>query len=120
MTSLDDHADALGVQNFQQKFGDLVGEPFLNLGLSRKMIHHAGQLGESNQMPIGNISHGGMSDEREQVMGADRFDRDVLQNDHAGFLALFHGKDPDAKLGLAQSGAEFVVPGAGNALGTVA
>ena len=81
MFGLDDHADAARMQVVVEPVGDLLGEAFLHLGAVGEEFHHAGEFGQSENAVAGQVSDVRDADERQQVMLADRPDRDGARQD---------------------------------------
>src|SRR4051794_24790668 len=87
MHSLDNHADALRLENVVDRVGDLRGHLFLDLQAPGVDVHHAGQLGDADHAAVWNVSNPGPPDDRRHVMLAMAFEADVPQHDH--FIVAF-------------------------------
>ena len=69
-------ADAFGFQVLLQPVGDLFGEPFLHLGPASEVLDDPGQFGQPQDAPAGQVADVGGAGERQQVVFADRPQRD--------------------------------------------
>ena len=78
---LDDHADAHRSQVGVEPVGDLLGQPLLHLRAVREQLDHPGQLGQPEDPVAGQVADVRHADERQQVVLADRPDRDVAGED---------------------------------------
>ena len=70
---------AASLEFFVEKVGNLLGESFLELGLMSEGINDASEFGDANNSLIGQVSHMGVAQERQQVMLADRVKGNVPQ-----------------------------------------
>ena len=61
--------------------GDLAGEPFLGLEVAGEQPHHPGQLGQPENPRAGQVADMSYSDKRQQMMLADRMQRNRAGND---------------------------------------
>src|SRR5215204_1172956 len=66
--SFDRNADALGCEVLLQPVGDLLGQPFLDLQVSREQFHYPSQFGQAQDPLAGKISDVGDAVERQQVV----------------------------------------------------
>jgi hypothetical protein len=74
---LDHHADAARTQVQVEPRRDLLGQALLDLRAVGEMLHHPGQLGQSEDAVAGQVADVRDADERQQVVLAHRPDRDV-------------------------------------------
>ena len=73
---LEHHPYPPGPEPGGQALGDLLGLPLLNLRPGREMLHQPGQLGQPDDALAGQIADVRQAGERQQVMLADRAERD--------------------------------------------
>ena len=74
---LDHDADAARVEALVEVVGDLAGEPLLGLDAAGEELHGARELGEPEDPVGGQVADVGDARERQQVVLAQRADRDV-------------------------------------------
>jgi hypothetical protein len=87
---LDDDPDAGGAQDVHDRIGDLVGHALLNLEPAGEDVHDARDLGQTQDLPVGDVGDVGPAEEREQVVLAHRVELDVANHDHALVSLLEH------------------------------
>ena len=75
---LDHDADPLRLQAILQEMGDLLGQPLLDLQPPCVGLDDARDLREADDPAPRDVGHGGGAEERQQVMLAERVERDVL------------------------------------------
>ena len=78
---LDHDADSEGRQSVLEMVGDLAGEPLLGLGAAGEELDGPGQLGQSQDPVGGQVADVRDARERQQVVLAQRADRDVAHQD---------------------------------------
>ncbi len=86
MFGLNDEDSATRSQPLVDGFGDLGGQTLLELGSAGVRLHHPGQLGQPNDLPVWYVAYVGLADERHEVMFAERMQGYVSHEDH---LAMF-------------------------------
>ena len=74
--------DAAGGQVLVEPAGDLLGHPLLHLRPLGEQLHDPGQLGQPEDPLAGQVADGRGPGEGQQVVLADRGERDVLGDDH--------------------------------------
>ena len=81
---LDHHQDPPGVEGLLDGVGDLGGHPLLDLQALGEAVDQAGQLGEPGDPAVRprDVGHVGPPHERDQVVLAQRGERDVADHDH--------------------------------------
>ena len=89
MASLDDHADALGFDHFLNGFGDLRGQPLLNLQPAGEQFNQPRNFAEAKNPAIGDVGHMHFAEKREQMVLAQAEHFNVFDDDH---LVIIHGK----------------------------
>lgn len=83
VAGLDNHADPLGFQDCIQRIADLLPQPFLNLQTPCKNIDDPGYFAQSDDEFVRDVSDVHFSEERQEVMFAERVTFDVFDDDHA-------------------------------------
>src|SRR6266481_4621098 len=68
MFRLHDYSDAVGLETFHERLGNLRGEIFLNLQTPRKNIDNACDFRQTDHFSVRNIRYVRASDERQQMM----------------------------------------------------
>lgn len=56
VAGLDDHGDALRLQHLGERERDLLGQALLDLQAARKHLGNAGELGEADYAPVGDVA----------------------------------------------------------------
>src|SRR5438045_2897397 len=84
-----DHTDALWLDDFLNGFGDLGCQALLNLQPPREDFHQSGQLAESDDLSVRNVSDVYLPEERQHVMLAEAEHLDIFDYDH---LVIVHGE----------------------------
>ena len=79
------------LQHLHDGVGNLVGEPLLNLQPTGEHLHDPGELGETDDLAVGDIGDVGAPEERQQVVLTQRVQLDVPHQDHAVVLLLEQG-----------------------------
>ncbi len=69
---------------------DLVGHPLLHLEPPGEHVHNARDLGQPQDLAVGNVGHVGPPEERQQVVLAQGVELDVPHHDHALVAFLEH------------------------------
>src|SRR5919106_1503918 len=92
---LDDDEDAPGVEGLFDRVRNLGGEPFLHLGPSREGVDDPGQLRQPRDLAllVGDVSHLGLADERNELVPAQGEQRDVAHHDHLVVAYVEDGVD---------------------------
>ena len=85
---LEDDADPLRLQPFLQELGDLLGEAFLDLEPARVHLDDARDLREPDHAAARDVGDRGGPEERQQVVLAERVERDVLDDDHLAVVDI--------------------------------
>ena len=88
---LEHHPDALGRELGLEPVGDLLGEPLLDLQAAGEQLDHPGQLGQAEDALAGQVADVGDPGERQQVVLAQRVERDV-PGQHQLVVALVVGE----------------------------
>ena len=78
---LDHDADALGLEPLGEVLGDLGREALLGLGTSGEELHRTRELRQPEDPRAGQVAHVGHAGEGQQVVLAQRVDRDVGDQD---------------------------------------
>ena len=94
MIRLDHDADARRLEHAAERIGNLIGEPLLDLEPPRKDLDDAGNLGQPDDPPVGQIRDVRTAEERQHVVLAHRVDLDVAHADHA-FVLFFEQRVAD-------------------------
>ena len=84
--------------------GDLRVHLLLHLQAARIGVHHAGELGNADDLPVRQIADMGAADDRRKMMLAMRLKADIAQHDHLVIaFDLFEGtlKENDRIVGIA-------------------
>ena len=115
MLGLDHDDHPAGIQLLHQGFGDLAGEPLLNLGPLGVQVHQPGDLRQAGDPAVlaGDVADVGHPVERHQVMLAGGIERDLLDDHHLVVILVEHGVQ-DA-LGLGVEPGEHLAVGARDA-----
>ena len=79
---LDDDADALRLEPVLEELRDLLGEPLLDLEPARVHLDDARDLREPDHPAARDVGDRRRPEERQQVVLAERVERDVLDDDH--------------------------------------
>ena len=87
VASIDD-ADPKGLQPLHQQVGDLLGEALLDLEAAGVHVDDARDLREPDDAPVRDVGHRRRPEERQQVVLAERVERDVLDDDHLAVVDL--------------------------------
>ena len=82
VTRLDHHGDSLGVELFHQEVGQLFGQPFLHLRALGEHVDDAGNLGQPDDLAVGDVGDVRLPDDRQQMMLAKADEANVLDQDH--------------------------------------
>ena len=90
MHRLDHDADALWLEHVLHRLRDLLGEPLLHLEPAREHVDDARQLGQADDLAIGDVRDVRASEEREHVVLAQRIELDVAHHDHAAVRFAEH------------------------------
>src|SRR5699024_891733 len=109
------HHDGAGrVEVFHNRFDDLGGQAFLDLGTAGVEVHQAGQFRQPGDLAFlrRDVADVGVSVERDQVVLAHRIKRDVFDQDQL-FVRKVKGGAQDFGRVPVQAGKEFAV-GPGN------
>jgi len=77
---LDDHV--LGVEDLLEAAEDLLVEALLDLRASREILDDTVQLGEADDLPVGEVAHVGHATEEQEVVLTHRGEGDVLLEDN--------------------------------------
>ena len=98
MLGLEHDADAARVQFLLHVIGDLFGEPLLHLEVPGEQLDHARELGQADQPVAWHVADMGNAAERQQMVLAQRVERDVAHEHELGVLLLVrergHGELP--------------------------
>mmetsp|Transcript_29315 Transcript_29315/g.97021 ORF Transcript_29315/g.97021 Transcript_29315/m.97021 type:complete len:304 (-) Transcript_29315:16-927(-) len=87
---LDDDADAAGPAGLGDGLGDLRREPLLHLQALREHVGDARELGQAQDLAVGDVGDVALAEEGHDVVLAERVELDVLDEDH---LAVVLGED---------------------------
>ena len=79
---LHDHADALGIEPGLEEVRDLLGQPLLDLEPACIGLDDARDLGQPDHAPARDVRHGRGAEERQEMVLAQRVERDVLDDHH--------------------------------------
>ena len=104
MGGFDHHGDAFWLQHLLDAIGDLRVHLLLHLKAARIGVHHAGELGNADDLPGGEITDMGAADDRRKMMLAMGLKPDIAQHDHLVItLDLFEGalEENDGIVGIA-------------------
>src|SRR6266852_7836020 len=83
MLCFDDDHHSGRAQLFEEKVGDLRREPLLNLRLLGHQIGHTREFRQPDNSPfLRYVSNVRYADERQEMMLADRINRDAFDDDH--------------------------------------
>ena len=82
MGRLQDDADALRFEPLLEELRDLLGEPFLDLEAAGVHLDHARDLGQPDDTTARDVRHRRRPEERQEVVLAQRVERDVPHDDH--------------------------------------
>ena len=88
---LDHDADALGRQPVVEEVGDLLGHALLDLEPARVHLDDARDLREADDLAPRDVGDRRRPEERQQVVLAQRVERDVLDDDHLRVLDVEDG-----------------------------
>lgn len=72
VAGLDDHGHAHRLERILYAVADLCRKAFLNLQAARECVHHAGDLAQAGDTPVGDIRHVRFAKERQHVVLAQR------------------------------------------------
>jgi hypothetical protein len=97
VAGFDDDSDALGLDHFLDRLGDLGGEALLNLQATRKEFDEARDFAEADDTSVGDVGDVNLAEEREQVVLAEAEDLDVFDDDH---FIVVHGEERTFQQGL--------------------
>src|SRR5271168_1020643 len=78
----ENHGDALRMNGVGDGVTDLRGEALLHLESAGEDVYEAGDLAESNDLPVRDVGDVGFAKEGKQVMLAHGEELDVLDDDH--------------------------------------
>src|SRR6267143_1860628 len=78
---------AMGLQDARERFGDLAAEPLLNGEAPSEEAHQPSQLGDANDVLMGDVAQVGVAEEGEGVVLAERVERNRAVN-HLAQLAV--------------------------------
>src|SRR5581483_3562782 len=90
VTRLNDHADALRLDDPLDGLGDLGGKAFLHLQASREDVHQSGELAEANHFAARNVGDVHLPVKRQEMMLAKAEHLDVLNDHH---LVIVHREE---------------------------
>src|SRR5713101_1993329 len=79
--------NAVGLQDARERLGDVATEAFLNGEAPREKAQQSGELGDANDVLVGNVAQIGMTEEGEGVMLAERIEGNRAF-DHLADLAV--------------------------------
>ena len=88
---LENDADALGFELELEPVGDLRGQPFLDLQIAGEELDDAAELAQADDPLVGQIADVRDPVERQQMMHAERVERDRPRNDQL-VIAVVVGK----------------------------
>src|SRR6185437_2997655 len=95
MCRLDHNPHTTRLEYVRDRLRDLYRETFLHLQASRKDIHHARELGQTDDPSVRYVRDMRLAEEREHVMLAHRVQLDVAYEDHVRVFFLEHGVADD-------------------------
>lgn len=102
MLSLHYYTDSVGSKLLVEKFGDLSGQPFLNLGAVGKHPDSSSELTQAGQPPVGQVGDVGVTEERNEVMAAHRVKSDVACHHHIVGLIRLKRREAEGLFSLGQ------------------
>lgn len=79
---LDDDTNALRVKLLHERFGNLHGQMLLHLQAATEGIHDARDFAEAHDLLVGDVADVALTEERQEVMFAERKKVDVLDDHH--------------------------------------
>src|SRR5688572_17909062 len=102
------HRDPERVDLLEDRLGHLVGEPFLDLQPARKCVHQAGDLAETDDVPLRDVGDVALAEKWQQMVLAEAVEIDVLDDHH---LAVIDGEqcaiEDGVDIGVISAGQEF-------------
>src|SRR6266699_3416610 len=84
----DHDADSTWVHDPAETIGDLLRQPLLHLKPSRIDIYNARDLREPDDLPVRDVGHVRLAEERQHMVLAQRVELDVAHHDHVVVLFL--------------------------------
>ncbi len=82
MLGINHHGNVICSEKFAQRFCDLTGEPFLDLGAFGIVIHNAIELAETHHALSWNVCHMSHAHDGKEMMFAGGVEGDVPLNEH--------------------------------------
>jgi hypothetical protein len=83
----DPDRDAARLEQPLEMIGDLAGEPFLKLRSARVVVEQAGRAADSHDATRGNVRDVGATEERREVVDAQRVEGEPAHRDHFARIA---------------------------------
>ena len=79
-----------GLEPLHEEVGDLLGQPLLDLEPARVHLDDPRDLRQPDHAPVRDVGDVGVAEERQQVVLAQRVERDVPHDDHLRVVDLEH------------------------------
>ena len=110
MLGLQDDDDALRVELFHQRVGDLARQALLHLRALREHLHQTRELRQAAHAPggCGDVADVRLAEERHEVMLAHGVERDVAHEHHLVAMLVERGLEVDGRV-LRQAGEHLLV-----------